>query len=119
MEKFRTNVKFQDRKDMTTKMLSKYSNKVPVYVSKGTKSNNIDNFGSKKFLADKDMTVCAFINSVKNSLKVNSNTALYLMVNDKEMMVLSVNMGIVYEKYKSDDGFLYITYYGENVFGLK
>ena len=41
---------------------------------------------------------------------------LYLFVNGN-LPTTSEQMNNIYDKYKSEDGFLYVTYSGENTFG--
>ena len=72
----------------------------------------------KKYLAHEDMKLILFIDTVKRNFKLQSEQALYLMVNDKTLINGTTTIGSLYEKYKDEDGFLYISYYEENAFGF-
>ena len=45
--------------------------------------------------------------------------ALYLIINNKSMLSMSLTMAQAYENYGDEDGFLYITYASQEVFGYK
>lgn len=45
--------------------------------------------------------------------------ALYLIINNRSMLSMSLTMTQAYEAYGDEDGFLYITYASQEVFGYK
>ena len=48
---------------------------------------------------------------------MSSEKSIYLFINDKIMPTTSALLGVIYEKHKHEDGFLYISYGGESTFG--
>lgn len=48
---------------------------------------------------------------------MSPNQALYLLVNNRSMLSLSLTLSEVYAEHSSDDGFLYVTYASQEVFG--
>ena len=48
---------------------------------------------------------------------VGSSFAIYFMVNRKYMVNMSKTMAEVYEEHMDEDGYLYITYASQEVFG--
>lgn len=50
-------------------------------------------------------------------MRLNQNQALYLIVNKKSLTCMTKTMGELYRENKDDDGFLYITYASEDMFG--
>ena len=54
--------------------------------------------------------------TLRRYIKVSAETAIFLFINNMVTTNHS-SVGTVYEDYKSEDGFLYITYAGENTFG--
>jgi hypothetical protein len=50
-------------------------------------------------------------------LKLNEKDALYMFVNNKELLRTEMSLLQAYNNYKDDDGFLYITYMEMNTFG--
>ncbi len=49
-------------------------------------------------------------------MKLNPEQAIFLFVNDT-LPPTAALMSQIYEKNKDEDGFLYVTYSGENTFG--
>ena len=64
------------------------------------------------------MTVATILQLLKNNIKVKDTTAIYIIVPDKNIMLSgSQSISYIYDNYKNDDGFLYLEYCTENVFG--
>ena len=63
-----------------------------------------------------DLTVGQFIYVIRKRIKLAPEQALFIFCG-KDMPPTSDLMQRVYEQKKSDDGFLYVEYAGENVFG--
>lgn len=53
----------------------------------------------------------------RNRIRLSSTQALYLLVNNRSMMSLSLTLAEVYAEHSESDGFLYITYASQEVFG--
>ena len=59
-------------------------------------------------------------NSTERKLQLDSNDALFLLANcqnNKYAIVGTESIGNIYDKYKDEDGFLYIIYSNEKVWG--
>ena len=50
-------------------------------------------------------------------MQITQHTALYLMVNDRSMASMSKSLAEVYRENRDEDGFLYITYASQEMFG--
>ncbi|GES78331.1 autophagy-like protein 8 [Rhizophagus clarus] len=90
--KFKDEHPFDKRKAEAERIRQKYPDRIPVICEKVEKSD-IATIDKKKYLVPADLTV------------VLPPTAAL--------------MSSIYEEHKDDDGFLYITYSGENTFGQK
>ncbi len=55
---------------------------------------------------------------IRKRLKLPAEQAIYLFVNGS-IPATAALMNTIYEEHKDEDGFLYITYSGENVFGCE
>lgn len=53
----------------------------------------------------------------RNRLRISSTQAFYLIVNNKSMASMSKTLTEVYRENKDDDGFLYVTYASQEMFG--
>lgn len=53
----------------------------------------------------------------RNKIALDSSQALFLLVAEKSMSSMSSSMGEIYSRYSDADGFLYITYASQEMFG--
>ena len=98
-------------------ILSIYPNKIPVIVSKDVKCKDLGNLDKSKFLVSNDMTLGQFIYIIRKNLKLDSKKAIFLFIDNKYIESTSNKFYEIYEKHKSDDSYLYLTYTTENTFG--
>ena len=104
------------RQDESNKIKEKYTDRIPIIVEKHTKSNNIPDIDKKKYLVPKDLTVGQFQYVLRKRLKLDASKAMFLFVNGI-LPATSSLLTQLYDEHKDEDGFLYITYSGENTFG--
>uniref|UniRef100_A0A8C3XLF5 Microtubule associated protein 1 light chain 3 gamma n=1 Tax=Chelydra serpentina TaxID=8475 RepID=A0A8C3XLF5_CHESE len=50
-------------------------------------------------------------------MSLTATQAFYLLVNNKGLPSMSTTMGEVYQDHKDEDGFLYVTYASQEMFG--
>lgn len=119
MNSFKKTFDFDTRKAEASRIISKYQDKVPIIVNRGNKGN-IKDISKKKFLVPYDLTVSQFTTVIRKRIELKESEAMFIFINNrgKEILPLqSASVGSVYDQHKDEDGFLYITYAGENVFG--
>ena len=97
--------------------MEKYPERIPIICEKGNDSN-IPGIDKTKYLIPKDLTVHQFTYVIRKRLNLNKEQALWLFVNGKYLVKGDTLMSQVYDKMKDPDGFLYISYSGENVYGF-
>jgi GABA(A) receptor-associated protein len=97
------------------KILEKYPDRVPVMVNRKEKSD-VPEIERHKYLVPKNMTVGNFIYIIRKHIKLSSDKALFVFI-DNKLICNTEMMDTTYNKYKSDDGFLYVIYSGESTFG--
>merc|ERR1719375_2595609 len=112
---------FEKRLDESRRILSKYPNRVPVIIEKAPRSD-LPEIEKKKFLVPGTMLCGEFkyiihkhINQT-GSATIASDQTIYLFVGSTSPKTGAL-MSEVYDQYKADDGFLYITYSAENTLG--
>lgn len=88
-----------------------------VIVEKFFKEQNLPSLDKTKFLVPQEITMSQFVTIIRNRMHLGSTQAFYLMVNNRSMLSLSKTLAEVYSEYKDDDGFLYVTYASQEVFG--
>ena len=87
------------------------------FTNKNPKCKNLPDINKKKYLVPLDLTVGQFIFVIRRRLKLDAAKAIFLFVNNQIIPPSNASLGELYEEYKSEDGFLYMTYSGENTFG--
>ena len=115
MGKFIDSFSLEHRTNEAIKMRTRYPNSICTIVEKADKSNIIK-LDKKKFLIPKDLTVGQFIYILRKRIKLSPEQAIFIFVNS-HLPASGSTISEIYEKYRNDDGFLYLTYSGENVFG--
>jgi GABA(A) receptor-associated protein len=106
----------EERQKESAKLREKYPERIPIIVKKG-KSKNIDEIDKNKFMAPADSPFGQFIHILRKRIKLAPEQALFCFVGKNTIPSISETCAQIYEKYKDEDGFLYVTYESENVFG--
>ncbi len=105
------------RKTESMKIKEKYPDRVPIICEKDPKSKLMD-IDKNKYLVPNDLTVSQFSFIIRKRLSLDKSSALFLLVNGKNSITGDSALSEIYEKYKDpDDGFLYISYTGEIMWG--
>ena len=113
--KFKNKYSFEERVKSSTKIIDKYPNRIPIICEKD-KSSDLGELKNNRFLVAKDLTFGQFMYVIRKNFNLTPEKALYLTLNNI-MPPTSLRINSVYNEYKSEDGFLYVIYYGENTFG--
>ncbi|XP_010131582.1 PREDICTED: microtubule-associated proteins 1A/1B light chain 3C-like [Buceros rhinoceros silvestris] len=58
-----------------------------------------------------------FITIIRSRMALTATQAFYLLVNNKSLASMSLTMAEVYRDYKDEDGFVYVTYASQEMFG--
>jgi GABA(A) receptor-associated protein len=115
MTSFKEKYSLEARKAEITRILTKYPDKIPVIVEKNKKSHVTD-IDRHKYLIPSDVTVGQFIFVIRKRLKLKPEEAIFIFINNTIPPTCSL-LSMVYAQHKEEDGFLYVTYSGENTFG--
>lgn len=114
---FKKKHSLENRKIESSKIKSKYPERIPVIVEKKENSSIFD-IDKNKFLVPNDLTIGQFVYVIRKRIKLPPETGIFIFVKN-QIPQQSILMSTLYEESKDIDGFLYITYTGENVFGRK
>jgi GABA(A) receptor-associated protein len=105
------------RKAESQKIKEKYEDRVPIICEKDPKSK-LSEIDKNKYLVPSDLTVSQFSFIIRKRLALDKSSALFLLVNGKISITGDSSLGTIYEAHKDqDDGFLYISYTGEIIWG--
>jgi GABA(A) receptor-associated protein len=115
---FKLDHSFEQRVDQSRKILKKFPDRVPVIVERSPSGPFIGELQKTKFLLPYDATVAGFMGTLRRQVVANSSDGFYMFCGNKNVLVTGSNtFQHLYANYKDDDGFLYMMYAGENVFG--
>ncbi|XP_014054432.2 microtubule-associated proteins 1A/1B light chain 3C [Salmo salar] len=114
---------FKQRKCLATRkhevcsIRTKFPNKLPVIVERCLREKTLPLLDKTKFLVPFELTLGQFLCLLRSKIDLESTQALYLLVSERSMSCMSSSMGDVYSQYSDADGFLYITYASQDMFG--
>ncbi|XP_004244570.2 autophagy-related protein 8f isoform X1 [Solanum lycopersicum] len=105
----------EKRRAEASRIREKYTDRIPVIVEKAERSD-IPNIDKKKYLVPADLTVGQFVYVIRKRIKLSAEKAIFIFV-DNVLPPTGAIMSSIYDEKKDEDGFLYVTYSGENTFG--
>ena len=113
---FKQQFSLADRFLETKRVLEKYCDRVPVICEKSYSQTDLPEIDKIKYLVPIDFTLGQFMYIIRQRLQLRSNEALFFLISNS-IQSSSALIGQIYDFHKDDDGFLYIQYCKENVFG--
>lgn len=113
---FKEEYSIDDRTKEANRIRSKYPDRIPVIVELAAGSHDMPCIDKKKYLVPADLSMGQFIFVIRKRIKLPPEKGLFLFVNGT-IPQTSVLMATLYDVNRDKDGFLYVTYNGENTFG--
>ncbi|KAE8654706.1 Autophagy-related protein 8d [Hibiscus syriacus] len=104
------------RQAEAARIREKYPDRIPVIVERAEKSD-VPEIDKKKYLVPADLTVGQFVYVVRKRIKLSPEKAIFIFVKNI-LPPTAALLSAIYEENKDEDGFLYMTYSGENTFGI-
>ena len=115
MSKFKETNSFDKRKLESTKIRNKYPDRIPIICERANKSD-IPEIDRNKYLVPADLTLGQFIYIIRKRIKVPAEKSVFIFINGK-IPPTSALISRLYDEHKDEDGFMYMSYCGENTFG--
>lgn len=109
-------IDFEKRVSESKRIKTKYPDRIPLIVFKD-KSSNLEKLDRYKYLIPVDLTLGQFIHVIRKKIKLAPEKSLFLFTEDNSLVKISELMNTIYQRYKDEDGFLYLVYYEESTFG--
>ncbi|PIN13583.1 Microtubule-associated anchor protein involved in autophagy and membrane trafficking [Handroanthus impetiginosus] len=113
---FKLDHSFEERQKESARVRENFPDRVPVVIEKAQKSE-VPAIDKKKYLVPAVVTVGQLVYVVRKRIKLSAEKAIFIFVNDT-LPPTSALMSAIYDEHKDEDGFLYMTYSGENTFGF-
>ena len=107
---------FNKRKAVATKISEIYSDRVAVVIDR--LNDETPNISRTKYLVARNSSFDNFTCNVRKHItKIDSRQGLFFFVNGTTLIPNGAEMSTIYNRYKNEDGFLYLTYALENTYG--
>lgn len=119
MSNYQTKFSFHQRKTEATRIREKWPDRIPIICEKARMCSDkaITNLDKRKYLVPKDLKLADFMYVIRKRMKLTPEKSIFLFLGENNLAPCSSLLGVLYDSYKEDDGFLYITYNGESTFG--
>uniref|UniRef100_A0A3Q3FH56 Microtubule-associated protein 1 light chain 3 gamma n=1 Tax=Labrus bergylta TaxID=56723 RepID=A0A3Q3FH56_9LABR len=114
---FKQRKSFATRKQEVAGIRSKFPNKIPVIIERYDKEKYLPPLDKTKFLVPHELTMTQFVTIIRNRMALLPTQAFYLLINNSGLASMSLTMAQVYKDHQDEDGFLYMTYASQEVFG--
>ena len=102
-----------EKKKQYVKISAKYKDHIPVVILNGSDIEIEKN----KYLVNGDITIGQFMYTLRNKIKIKKEEAVFLFLESGELPPNSELVSVIYERSKSECGFLILDIKKESVFG--
>lgn len=106
------NQKLEFRIQTSDKILLKYKERVPI-IADCKAGISID---KNKYIVPRDLTIGQFLYILKKRINIEPTQSIFLICNNI-LLINTETIASIYNKFKDEDGFLYICISLENTFG--
>lgn len=113
---FKSQHAFDARLRESDRVIRLYNTKIPVICERAPRAR-LAQILKRKFLVPRDLTVGQFMYVIRKHMRLPAEQAIYLYIGGSKIYSASTILSDIYEKEKDRDGFLYVIYNSENVFG--
>jgi len=109
---------FTKRLQKSNELRAKYPDRCPVICEKSfPEYDPRKTLVKSKYLVLLDFTFGEFIYKIRQQLTLPSHMAIFFFINNSVLPSANARFSTLYDSYKESDGFLYLTYTDENIFG--
>ena len=109
----------KERLQQSSKIIEENKGKIPVIYNKDPKCK-LKTLLKTKYLLSSEITLDKFTALIRKKLEIGEKDALFIVAKCKSNIYALVGImtfGEIYEKYKDEDGFLYLIYSSEEIYG--
>lgn len=114
---------YSTRKEDSRKLINRHPGRVPIIIAP-YKDSTLPSPKEHKFLVPLDMTLVQFMEVIRRRINLNQTQAIFMFadsISEKKRISTLIPSGEtfanIYEQHKDMDGFLYLVYSEDAVFG--
>jgi len=116
MISFKKNNTLEDRIAESTRIVTRYPDRVPVIITLKMNSHDYISLDKTKYLVPSDLSFGQLMWIIRKRVNLDATKAIFLFVNGIIIPSSEILLNI-YKIHKDQDGFIYVDLYEENVFG--
>lgn len=105
------------RRSDSENLIKNYPDRVPIILEPYKCRQNVFNIGQTRFLVPKLYSFHEFIFHIRRKVDIKKTDSLYLIVGENYFPAMNRTMSSIYNEFKDPDGFLYMTYSSQPVWG--
>ena len=113
---FKSRRTFDERLNESIQIQYKYNDRCPVICEKSKNQSYLPEIDKIKYLVPTNLTIGQFLFVIRKRIHIKPEEAIFLFINGK-IPASGEFMGHIYARNKDADGFLYVKYAKENLFG--
>ena len=113
---FKKALDLEARKQKSKEIILTYPNHIPIIIESDPKLN-VKKLSKTKYLFSDDQSIDIITPFLTKDLELPSEQAIFFTINGKYSIPSNIMLRDIYEKYKDEDGFLYIVCSPESVWG--
>ncbi len=116
---FKRTAALDQRRTISERIRTKYPDRVPMIIERvpGAASLNTPKGEKSKFLVSAESPVAHVLVELRKQLRLKPEQSLFLFVGNGVLPPTAALVSHIYERFKDEDGFLYLAYASENTFG--